>query len=439
MIQRLHSRFIWNSFLLVCVILFVIFLIAGAALVRNVDHNIRIALSETLQTDEFSETVGEKPGLIERLGLGSRVEPTVGGSRFPSYLFEIRQTVSDPNATELQENDEILYLRGDRSYLEETGSWRTLIGRMLKSDKKIDRISSENLCYTIDRSGEAIRIAVVDYSGYLMFLNRLLVAGGIVIVSLAGVFLILIWVVAMQVLQPAERAWERQEQFVGDASHEIRTPLAIILSTAELSASEDLKENEHRFEVIRDEARRLNLLISRMLESARIRNKAAQHRNDTVFSLSDAVTECALRYESLLYESGIGLTTEIEEDLFACADENAFRQVLSALLDNAVRYTPKGETVTVSARKRYRDAEITVRNEGVGVNASERTVIFDRFYRADEGRAHKEGSYGLGLAIAKNLIETMGGHIRCDSDGETFTALVVTMRTAHPPKPAKKL
>lgn len=431
MIQRLHSRFIWNSFLLVCIILFVIFLMAGAALVRYVDHSIRKTLAETLQTDSLSETDEEKPDLAGWLGLDSRVEPRVGGSRFPSYLFEIRQAVPDPNAEKLGENDEIQCLRGDRFYLEEIGSWRALIGEMLKSSKRIDRISGENLCYSVDRSGEAIRIAVVDYSGYLLFLNRLLVAGSLVIVSLAGVFLILIWIVAMQILQPAERAWERQERFVGDASHEIKTPLAIILSTAELSASEDFKENERRFNVIRDEARRINLLISRMLESARIRNKAAQHRNDTLFSLSDAVTECALRYEALLYEEGIELITDVEDGICVQTDENVLKQIVCTLLDNAGKYTPRGCTATVSLHKRYREAEITVRNEGIGIKESERTCIFDRFYRVDEGRAHKEGSYGLGLAIAKNLIETMGGHIRCDSDGETFTAFVVTLRLAR--------
>lgn len=437
MIQRLHSRFIWHSFLLVCIILFVIFLIAGIALVRYVDHSIKKTLTETLQTEDKPGTVKEKPDLAGWLGLDSRVEPTVGGMRFPSYLLEIRQAKTDLQAKELFEADQIGFLRGDQPQDGEAGSWRVLIDVMLKSSRQFDRVNGENLCFTVDRSGESIRIAVVDYSGYLLFLNRLLVACGVMIISLAGVFLILIWIVAMQILQPAERAWERQERFVGDASHEIKTPLAIILSTAELSAAEDPKENERRFGVIRDEARRINLLISRMLESARIRSKAAQHSNDTVFSLTDAVTECALRYEALLYEEGIELIADIEDGVYVRTDENALKQVICSLLDNAVKYTPKGCAATVSLRKRYREAEITVRNEGIGIKQSERTVIFDRFYRADEGRAHKEGSYGLGLAIAKNLVETMGGRIRCESDGETYTAFVTSMRTIKPPKTAK--
>lgn len=438
MIRKLHSRFIWNSFLLVCVILTVVFLLAGVALVRYVDHSVRNMLDAMLETGDVPQST-ESAGfdLAKQLGLLRDAQPTVGGSNLPAYLFEIRQETPDPAARQLSEADQIVCLRGDGSYEEDADLWRKLIDGMLYGEKEIDRITEENLCYEMDRSGSCIRIAVVDYSGFLLLLNRILLAGGFIIVSLAGFFLILIWIVALQILQPAERAWERQERFVGDASHEIRTPLAIILSTAELSASEDIKENERRFDVIRDEARRINLLISRMLESARIHNKAAQHQGDTVFSLSDAATECALRYEALFYEEGIALATEIKDDLYVKADENALKQVLFALLDNAGKYTPKGNTVTVTVRKKYREAEITVKNRGIGVAASERTVIFDRFYRADEGRAHLEGSYGLGLAIAKNLIETMGGRIRCDSDGETYTAFTITMRTVRPPKNRK--
>ena len=188
--------------------------------------------------------------------------------------------------------------------------------------------------------------------------------------------------------------------------------------------------------MIRDEARRINLLITRMLESARIESRAAHQRSNKLFSATDAVTECALRYESLLYEQGVGLDADVEDDLYAVADESAFKQVVDALLDNAGKYTPKGQTARISAHRKRRNLLITVRSEGVGVAEQDRQAIFNRFYRADEGRAHVEGSYGLGLAIAKSLIETMGGKIRCDSDGETYTAFLIRMRAAHSPKKA---
>lgn len=459
MIRKQHRRFIRNSFLAVCSILIVIFLITAVMMVRFVDSSIESELvslihftsggvveeeeeqepdpDEEKELDENGEPIRkEREDLAARLGLDGPRKATVGGTRFPTYLFQIWQPHPDPNATALSESDQILQIRGERPYLDDSESWRTLFDVMLKSEKHIDRIDSEAFCYMVDRTGSMISIAIVDYSGYARFLNRLLIAGLGLLLGFAGAFYLLLRFSANILLRPAERAWENQERFVADASHEIKTPLAIILSTAELGTAEQPEENERRFGVIRDEARRINLLISRMLESARIKSRAAQQRNNKVFSASDAVTECALRYESLLYEQGVGLETQVEEELYTVAEENAFKQVLNALLDNAGKYTPKGKNTRISAFRKRRNVVISVRSEGVGIPKEDRQSIFGRFYRADEGRAHTEGSYGLGLAIAKNLIETMGGSIRCDSDGETYTDFVVTVRNARAPKKA---
>ncbi len=440
MIRRQHRRFIRNSFLAVCGILVVIFLITAVMMVRFVDGSIENELVSLIHftsggvIESNEETTHEN--LASRLGLDGPRDATVGGTRFPTYLFQILQTKSDPNATELAPDDRILQIRGERSYLDDRESWRMLFNEMLKSTKRIDRIESEQLCYMVDRSGSSIAIAIVDYSGYNRFLNHLLLAGIGLLLGFAGTFYLLLRFSANIILGPAERAWESQERFIGDASHEIRTPLAIILSTSELGTAEEKGENDRRFGVIRDEARRINLLITRMLESARIKSLAAQQRSNKVFSLSDAVTECALRYESLLFEQGVNLESSIAEDLFVFAEENAFKQAVCALLDNAGKYTPSGRTARISAYKKRRTAVVAVSSEGVGIAEADREIIFNRFYRADEGRAHVEGSYGLGLAIAKRLIETMGGTIRCESDGETYTDFIVTMRAARTPKNA---
>lgn len=436
MIRRQHRRFIRNSFLAVCGILVVTFLVTAVMMVRFVDTSIE---NELVSLVRFTRGGVIEPdrnllNLVKQLGLDGPAETTVGGTRFPTYLFQIWQASPDPTATELLPEDRILQIRGEQSYLDDSESWHALFDVMLKSKKRIDRIESEELCYMVDRSGSSICIAIVDYSGYSRFLRRLCLAGVGLILGFAGAFYLLLRYSSNNLLRPAELAWENQERFVGDASHEIKTPLAIILSTAELGASDKPEENDRRFSVIRDEARRINLLITRMLESAHIKNRAMQQRNNTVFSLSEAVTECALRYESLLYEQGVTLLSDVEEELFTFAEESAFKQVIDALLDNAGKYTPKGRDAHISAQRKHRNAVVTVRSEGVGVEEKERESIFNRFYRADEGRVHVDGSYGLGLAIAKNLIETMGGTIRCESDGTTFTDFIVTMPSVHAPK-----
>lgn len=436
MIRKQHRRFIRNSFLAVCGILIVVFLVTAIMMVRFVDESIESELQSLIRFTGGGAAKNESRfiELVRQLGFDGPQETTVGGTRFPTYLFQIWQSVPDPEADRVMPDDEILQIRGEQPYLEDSESWRALFDVMLKSKKRIDRIESEELCYTVYRSGSAIDIAIVDYSGYGRFLRRLALAGAGLIVAFAGAFYLLLRFSANNLLRPAERAWENQERFIGDASHEIKTPLAIILSTAELGTSEDPGENDRRFETIRDEARRINLLITRMLESARIKNKAMQQRSNCVFSASDAVTECALRYESLLYEQGVTLRSSVEDGLYVLAEESAFKQVIDALLDNAGKYTPKGKTAEISALRKHKHVIVTVRSNGVGVGEADRVSIFNRFYRGDEGRAHVEGSYGLGLAIAKNLIETMGGAIRCESDCETYTDFIVTILAAHAPK-----
>lgn len=435
MIRKQHSRFIRNSFAAVCGILVVIFLVAAVMMVRFVDSAIE---SELVSLVRFTSGGVIERGksfldLVNRLGLDGPSDATVGGTRFPTYLFQVVQKEPDASATALNDDDLIVQIRGERSYLDDSETWRTLFDTMLKSKKRIDRIESEELCYMVDRSAPSICIAIVDYSGYSRLLSRLALAGVGLIIAFAGAFYLLLRFSANNLLRPAELAWENQERFIGDASHEIKTPLAVILSTAELGTAEDRAENDRRFAVIRDEARRINLLITRMLESARLKSKAAQQSN-TLFSLSDAVTECALRYEPLLYEQGVTLETDVEDDLYTIAEENAFRQVIDALLDNAGKYTPKGQTARISAHRKLKSIAVSVRSEGVGIDKAEQGSIFNRFYRADEGRAHVDGSYGLGLAIAKNLMESMGGAIRCESDGETYTEFIVTTLAAHMPK-----
>lgn len=414
MIRKLHRRFLWNTYLWACVFLLVIILIAAVALALYMDRSVSGALNDILRLPERPSIAAVR-------------------TRLPAYLVEIEQAHPDRTATGLSQGDTLEFSRGDRA------EWReaeivAIVNKMLKSEKRIDFLRDETLCYTVDRSGDEIRIAAVDYEGYQSLLTRMYLGAALIYHLIVGAFYLMMKSAELRLLRPAERAWANQERFVEDASHEIKTPLATILSNAELGASEVPEETEHRFALIREEARRMKLLITRMLESARLEYLASKHLNDSVFLLSDAVTECVLRMEEPLYEAGITLRTAIDEGVYVFADEAMFKQVILSLLENASKYTPKGNSVTVRVARQYPRAVVTVRNEGVGLDEKARQLIFERFYRADEARMYSEGSYGLGLSIAKNIIETMGGSIRCTSDGKTYTAFLVTMRLVHPPK-----
>ena len=415
MIRSLHRRFLWNTFLWSCVFLLAVMFGTYVLLARYTDGIVKSEAFDVLRYGEQTETHS-----FVRRGV-------------PSFLAEIRQTKPDTGAEELEADDEIVFLRGDVSAWTEEQIRRITDG-MLKSGDRIGFLRKETLCFVVDRSSRTIRIAAVDYTGFRSYLTRVLLLGVVLYNVICGALFLLMKLAEKRLLRPAERAWANQERFVEDASHEMKTPIAVILSNAELGVSEQPEETERRLSVILNEAQRMKLLITRMLESARIENEAHKRRSIADFSLSDAVTECALLFEEPLYEQGIALSYDVEENLWVRSDETSLKQVLRILLENAGKYTPRGQRVQMRVRRRFSRAEIAVRNEGVGIDPNECEAIFERFYRAGEVRAHTEGSYGLGLSIAKTMIEMIGGSIRCESDGQTYTSFVVTVRSVRKQK-----
>ena len=410
MIRSLHRRFLWYAYLWACVFVLIVMLVTLGSLVHYIGGIIADTLTNTLRLAE------------------SDPDSTVTSrSRLPSYLVEVQQASVDLHATKLADGDALVFLRGERNDWSEE-EIRDTAKEMLESTRKIGILRHDSLCYTVDRSGPVIRIAAVEYDGYRAFLLRIVQWGMLLYTVLCGALFLLLKLAEIRLLRPAERAWELQERFVGDASHEMKTPLAIILSNAELGVSEQPQETEHRFSVIVSEAQRMKLLITQMLETARLESAAAKRRGWTVFSLSDAVTESALLFEEPLYEKRISLTYDVDDGLNVLGDEAVLKQIMNILLENAKKYTPNGNKVTVSAKRIFSHVIVTVRNEGIGLDRVEQESIFERFYRADTARTHTEGSYGLGLSIAKSLVTSMNGHIRCSSDGSTYTAFIVDFR-----------
>lgn len=410
MIRSLHRRFLWYAYLWACVFVLIVMLVTLGSLAHYIDGIIADTLTNTL-----------------RLAENDPDSTVTSRSRLPSYLVEVQQTSVDLHATKLADGDALVFLRGERNDWSEE-EIRDTAEEMLESTRKIGILRHDSLCYTVDRSGPVIRIAAVEYDGYRAFLLRIVQWGMLLYTVICGALFLLLKLAEIRLLRPAERAWELQERFVGDASHEMKTPLAIILSNAELGVSEQPQETEHRFSVIVSEAQRMKLLITQMLETARLESAAAKRRGWTVFSLSDAVTESALLFEEPLYEKRISLTYDVDDGLNVLGDETVLKQIMNILLENAKKYTPNGNKVTVSAKRIFSHVIVTVRNEGIGLDRVEQESIFERFYRADTARTHTEGSYGLGLSIAKSLVTSMNGHIRCSSDGSTYTAFIVDFR-----------
>ncbi|MBR3038678.1 MAG: hypothetical protein IKI52_08245, partial [Clostridia bacterium] len=213
MIRKLHRRFLWNAYLWACVFLLIVVLIVVGALAAYMDRSVASTLNDILRLPEDGEINTVR-------------------TRLPAYLVEIRQVAPDPRAEVLHEGDTAAFVRGARSDWSEA-EIAEIIGEMLISTKRIDRVRDETLCYTVDRSNIPIRIAAVDYAGYLSLLTRSCLGALLLWHAIAGALFLVLKTLEIRQLRPAERAWANQERFVEDASHEIKTPLSVILSNAE--------------------------------------------------------------------------------------------------------------------------------------------------------------------------------------------------------------
>lgn len=208
-------------------------------------------------------------------------------------------------------------------------------------------------------------------------------------------------------IKPVQEAFDKQKQFIADASHELKTPLAIINTNADvlLANKEDtILQQSKWLHYIKSETERMAKLTNDLLYLTEM-DDSRTGMVHAPFDISEAVENIILTMEAVIFEKNIALDYEIEPNLAIHGNSEQIKQVVMILLDNAVKYTgPKGE-VTLSLRKQHNDVLLAVTNTGEGIAPEHLTRIFDRFYRTDTSRARKQGGYGLGLAIAKSIVE----------------------------------
>ena len=227
-------------------------------------------------------------------------------------------------------------------------------------------------------------------------------------------------------------SFETMRRFVADASHELRTPVSVIRGEADVSLSRERAPGEYRdtLNVILDESRRLSTLIDDLLNLARADASALRLGTDR-FYLNELVADCCREVESRAVSRGLALTCEAGDDIPFQGDEQMLRRVVMNLLDNAIRYTSDGGTITARTAASGNTARIQVTDTGIGIAAEHTVKIFERFYRADSARSRDAGGFGLGLSIVKWVAEAHQGTVECVSRpgaGSTFTVTLPVSR-----------
>lgn len=238
------------------------------------------------------------------------------------------------------------------------------------------------------------------------------------LLSLAAVWLI------KRMVRPVDEAMEKQKQFVWDASHELKTPLAVISANAEVLSGE-IGENQS-LQYIQSEVKRTDQLVQNLLTLARM-EKNPTPRAHREFDLSRAALEVALPFESAVYEAGKTIGMDIPDGLKLTGDEEMVKQLLMILLSNAVKYSDAHGKINLILEGKGDKRIIRVRNTGPAIPAADQDKIFDRFYRVDSSHNRETPGNGLGLAIAKSIVETHKGKIAVQSEEGKGTEFTVTL------------
>lgn len=266
-----------------------------------------------------------------------------------------------------------------------------------------------------ERNGEIIYIQILaNVDGEAVTLTNMkntLIFGTI---TLVVVSMVVSYVLSKKTIKPMMVAYKKQTEFVQNASHELRTPLAIIQAKQELLLTEPnakIIDKSEDINLTLKETRRLTKLISELMELARNdENNKSLEKQDT--DLNKLIKEIATPYIDIakMQEKEIKLDLNYNKNIKL--NQSKINQLLVILLDNAVKYTNSGDTITIKTYDKDSKCNIEVQDTGIGISDESINHIFERFYRDDKARSRQTGGNGLGLSIAKTIVNLHGGTIR---------------------------
>lgn len=291
------------------------------------------------------------------------------------------------------------------------------IARRILSNKKIKDRYIGNL-YLSDYSyvySKGNTLIILDNSKIKSSLLLSLEVSLFIFIILEILVIVLSKYLTIWIIKPVKESFAKQKQFIADASHELKTPLSVIVASSE--AIDITNQNSKWLKNIEYESNRMNLLISKLLDLAK-----SERMEEIVLvnnNLSKTIELSLLTFEGRAFEKDIKLSYEIEDNINILMDEDSIKELVEILLDNAIKHSKKNGSIKVSLKK---DSQVTllVQNEGDPIPKGEEEKIFERFYRVDKSRNRKDNRYGLGLAIAKNIVLSHKGKIKASSlDGIT--------------------
>ena len=352
-----------------------------------------------------------------------------GGSLPYSGLHEFGLTAETPYASRYyvvwtDANGTFIAAEMDHITLDTAIRIQSQVEEILGGGKARGYVDQCRFCvYDSQRSQNGYAVVVLDCSTTLRTLDILGLAMGITAgVVLVVVLGLLLWL-SRYAVRPFERNQERQRQFITDAGHELKTPLTIISSNAEVL---EMTTGENKWlENIKSQTARISQLVKSMTELARMDEEKREEEPRQDLDLSGIVMGTVEAFAAVAQTRGIEIRSAVEPEIHITGYLEDMTRLAGILVDNAVKYTDQRGYLQVSLTKKGRRAVFFVENSCAGMDRSELPRLFDRFYRADSSRSRETGGYGIGLSMARMLVQRQKGKLNVEySDNEIirFTA-----------------
>lgn len=403
MFNKVRMKFITLSMTALFVLLFVI--IAGMNVL-----NYKAIISEA---DTLLSMVSENEGKF----------PPMAGKKLPPYMSKETPYETRYFSVVMNGNKEVV--EADTSRISSVDSQKAQEYAIATMESERERGFIEEYRYVSDTEDGMHRITFLDMGkrmySFQAFMKISILMGVCGYLCFLGVIIFF----SGRIMKPVAESYEKQKRFITDAGHELKTPLAIINADVDVLTM-DMEGNEW-LEDIQTQVKRLAGLTNDLVYLSRI-EEAEESLQMVEFSFSDAVKETTSSFYALAKTQNKNLQCTIPPMLSMVGNEKSIRQLVNILMDNALKYSPEEGLILVDVQKQGGNLLLSVFNTTqVSIPKEKLDMIFERFYRIDPSRSSMTGGYGIGLSIAKAIVDAHNGKISADATGESSLKIEVTL------------
>ena len=402
MIRKLKIRFICLAMAALCIVLTIsvtgMNVINYSTIVQDADSILQF----------LSRNKGTFPDMPPN-GMDGRELP---GHFSPEIPYESRyfSVLVDPSG-------EVIHIETSRIISVDPAQAEAYAQKVFESD---DRSGfADKYRYLQSSEGDATRIIFLDCGRKLDgFYNYLRISIVMTLAGLVVMFFVIVYFAGM-IVRPMAESYEKQKQFITDAGHEIKTPLTIIHANIDLLETDP--EDADCLQDIRQQTERLTTLTNDLVCLARM-EEAGKTLKMTDIAVSELISETAAAFRAPAAVQGKEFICRIQPGLFMKGNDKAIRQLVNITVENALKYSQDGGRISIDFAQTKRTLQLDVYNTtGAAIDSEELQHVFDRFYRMDKSRNSATGGHGIGLSIAKAIVEAHHGKIHASTqDGHSF-------------------